>query len=171
MTIYFVQPESSPLVKIGFSIGDTKKRVAHLQCGNHEFLRLLATMRGSLATERDLHIKFRKFHRHGEWFVLSPEIAKFIEDNATAHPQESIESLMFDQWKPKKLGAPPKFTQAKKREARDMLKKRERRTLSKKGRNGKPITVWRAVFSKIEVAATVGVSTGTLHNWIRGGMK
>lgn len=70
-----------------------------------------------------------------------------------------------------KLGAPQKFTTEKKREARAMLKKRERRQLSKKGRNGKPITVWRAVYSKIEVAATVDVSIGTLHNWIRDGMK
>ena len=70
-----------------------------------------------------------------------------------------------------KHGAPLKFTAEKKREARTMLKKRKRVILSRKGSNGKPIKAQRAFYSKIEIAAKVGVSTATLHNWVVAGMK
>ena len=70
-----------------------------------------------------------------------------------------------------KHGAPLKFTADKKREARAMLKKRKTVILTRKGSNGKPLKVSRAFYSKIEIAAKVGVSTATLHNWVVAGMK
>jgi DNA invertase Pin-like site-specific DNA recombinase len=70
-----------------------------------------------------------------------------------------------------KHGAPVKFTAAKKKEARKLLKMTEVVTLVKKARGGKTITKRKPIYSKVEVAARIGISPGTLHNWIRDGMK
>lgn len=70
-----------------------------------------------------------------------------------------------------KLGAPQKFTEEKKRQARKLLKIIKWKTLTRKDHRGKALKVRRRVYSKIEIAAKVDVSVGTLHNWIRDGMK
>jgi hypothetical protein len=173
MTIYFVQPENEPFVKIGYA-SNVVARVRGLQVSNHKRLVLLGTLRGTVETEQALLRQFRKHLVRGEWFHLVPEI---IEAIGPQDGNQDIAHLDFyrDAYKTNgsaRLGAPIKFDPAKKREARKLLGMKERRTLSKKSRRtGKPLVVWRPIYSKIEIADMVGVSTGTLHNWIRGGMK
>ncbi len=62
------------------------------------------------------------------------------------------------------LGAPVKMYADKKRLARAMLKENERRVVRGK-------KVWRKRYSKVAVAKKLGVSTGTIHAFIRNGMK
>jgi DNA invertase Pin-like site-specific DNA recombinase len=58
------------------------------------------------------------------------------------------------------LGAPVKFDKDAQREAKRLLKLRERRKVRGK-------LVWRPVYTKREIAEKLKVSTGTLFNWIR----
>jgi DNA invertase Pin-like site-specific DNA recombinase len=70
-----------------------------------------------------------------------------------------------------KLGATIKFTADKKRQARALLKKMKWVVLTRKDHAGKPLRARRRVYSKIEIAHKLDISIGTLHNWIRDGMK
>jgi hypothetical protein len=78
MTIYFVQPEGEPLVKIGYAKSSVAARIKTLQIANHRKLRILAQVSGSMAQERGLHFLLRDHHAHGEWFYLTPEVRKII---------------------------------------------------------------------------------------------
>lgn len=62
------------------------------------------------------------------------------------------------------LGAPTKFGKKEQREAKRLLAMRERRVVRGK-------KVWRPVYSKVEIAKRLKISTGTLHAWIRQGKK
>ena len=70
-----------------------------------------------------------------------------------------------------KHGAPMKFTPEKKAQAKKLLKLKRQKTLTRVTKSGKPLVVWRPVHNKIAIAEMVGVSVGTLHNWIAAGMK
>lgn len=74
--VYFVL--GGPFIKIGWSL-KMKDRIAGLQTGNPYKLKLLATMPGSIDTEREMHERFAKHRAEGEWFRDCPEIRCFIE--------------------------------------------------------------------------------------------
>ena len=80
MTIYFIQPEGEPFVKIGYSKAKAAFRIMTLQVGNHRKLRLLASVIGTQAQELGLHFLLRQHHCHGEWFHLTPEVEKIISE-------------------------------------------------------------------------------------------
>ena len=75
--VYFVRAGDLPVVKIGWST-DVARRVAELQTANAAQLRLLASMPGTLVTERTLHERFSyaRSREDGEWFDLgsAPEL-------------------------------------------------------------------------------------------------
>ena len=74
---YFIQAESGP-IKIGLAI-DAIARLAELQTGNHELLRLIGTVGGGRVAERGLHRRFAEHRIRGEWFEAAPVILAEIE--------------------------------------------------------------------------------------------
>jgi len=77
--VYFVA--GADLIKIGFTL-DVPGRFDRL-CGSSPVpLTLLGVMRGTPATERELHAKFAAQRAHGEWFRPSLQLSAFIAANA-----------------------------------------------------------------------------------------
>ena len=77
--VYFVSP-GDDLVKIGHTT-NLKSRVRTLQTGHSKPLEILLVLYGNRDFERQLHKRFSKQLKRGEWFRLSGEISKFIKDN------------------------------------------------------------------------------------------
>ncbi|MGP3938413.1 GIY-YIG nuclease family protein [Streptomyces sp. 6N106] len=79
-TTYLVGMEGSPLVKIGFTSGDPKKRLASLQTGQPMKLSLLWSSAGN--HESTLHRRFARHRVRGEWFDLTPlgDPVRVVED-------------------------------------------------------------------------------------------
>lgn len=75
--VYFIQPESGGLIKVGFST-HVESRFQSLQLTSPVRLRLLATLTGTRATESELHRQFASLRCHGEWFHPSQELVAFI---------------------------------------------------------------------------------------------
>lgn len=78
MPVYVIQAGDGPC-KIG-TAKDVKARLASLQIGAHEPLRLIAVYVGSFPHERLLHQHFKAFRLDGEWFNLRlPDALSEIE--------------------------------------------------------------------------------------------
>ena len=67
---YLVGAEGSPLVKIGYTGGDPKARLASLQTGQPMTLSLLWSVDSNY--EKWLHDRFAEYRVRGEWFDLTP---------------------------------------------------------------------------------------------------
>lgn len=86
-TIYFVRCIATGKIKIGFTGGVVEKRFNDIQCMSPVELELLGTIGGTVANERELHLKFGDFRSHGEWFHENVFLLKFIDENA-AKPEK-----------------------------------------------------------------------------------
>lgn len=75
--VYFVQCGVVGPIKIG-SAGDVTRRVAALQTGTPERLRVIARAPGvGVEGERELHRRFAHRRIRGEWFRPSPDLLNF----------------------------------------------------------------------------------------------
>jgi len=72
--IYFIQDQTTLLIKIGFTDGDPLNRLAALQTGNPSGLVLLHTLPGGKTAEADLHARFASARERGEWFRPVPDM-------------------------------------------------------------------------------------------------
>lgn len=77
--VYFLQSGDRPFVKIGWAI-DPTSRIASLQCGSPEELRLLGRVQATMAEEMEWHRRFCHLHFRAEWFHLSEELRHAIAD-------------------------------------------------------------------------------------------
>jgi len=68
--IYFVKPQGSSVVKIGFST-DPDKRLRSLQLMNHTPLKIVAKIKATQRDEQWLHQELKAYRVRGEWFRLS----------------------------------------------------------------------------------------------------
>ena len=75
--IYFLQGEFTGLIKIGFS-SNPKRRLEVLSAGSSEPIRFLAVTRGDQDLENLLHQRFRDARVHGEWFLPTLKLTRFI---------------------------------------------------------------------------------------------
>jgi hypothetical protein len=77
--IYFIAPLDASAIKIGLA-KDPEHRLTHLQIGNHQQLKIVATCRVSddKAIESWLHRWFRPLSIRGEWFRPSEQILDAI---------------------------------------------------------------------------------------------
>jgi hypothetical protein len=66
--VYFIQDAVTSAIKIGFCLKKPEKRLAALQTGNSNPLRLVGHVSGSEAHESRLHGRFSRFRIQGEWF-------------------------------------------------------------------------------------------------------
>lgn len=76
--IYFIQCQSTQLIKIGFTEGDPEHRLGSLQTGSAAGLLLLFTMPGGRDQEKELHKQFLASRERGEWFRPTHEVLSFI---------------------------------------------------------------------------------------------
>jgi hypothetical protein len=83
--VYFLEAVGLGLVKIGFS-RNVPKRKYSVQSSCPVPVRVIGLMKGTEATEKDLHKRFREDQRQGEWFLLSPKIREYIDNNAKLKP-------------------------------------------------------------------------------------
>jgi hypothetical protein len=74
--VYVIQGEQGSPIKIGVA-KNVKSRIAGLQTGNPQRLRLLHVLPGDGLLERALHQRLRESAIHGEWFGGS-EIESFL---------------------------------------------------------------------------------------------
>lgn len=75
--IYFIQPVSGGLIKIGFAI-DPQKRLAEIQRMSPATLQILATIEGDRKREAELHQRFAGLRIYGEWFRAEKRLLDFI---------------------------------------------------------------------------------------------
>jgi hypothetical protein len=77
--IYFIGNREQKVVKIGFS-NDVTKRIKALQTSSPYELEVFKVMEGNTANEQYFHILFKAERLKGEWFKLTDELFKYIED-------------------------------------------------------------------------------------------
>ncbi len=65
--VYLIQRGAGGAVKIGYS-AHPMRRIAQLQTGTPEKLRVLATLPGDMDLERTLHKRFAAYVLEGEWY-------------------------------------------------------------------------------------------------------
>lgn len=83
MPVYFIQAGERGPIKIGFS-KDTDKRLAGLQAGHHECLRVLRTVEGGAGVEKWLHRRFAHGWLRGEWFIFDDAMLEIVPPEALA---------------------------------------------------------------------------------------
>lgn len=76
MSIYFIR--AGRTVKIGYTGGDPRKRLAALQTGNHRRLDLVLAIPGELADEARLHDRFAAHRVTGEWFTYARPVRALV---------------------------------------------------------------------------------------------
>lgn len=89
--VYFARAEESRRVKIGFTATEPSARLASLQTGSPERLRLVAVVPGSIELERCLHDLLRASRLHGEWFDDTIEVRALLAGVSIAHPMTAEE--------------------------------------------------------------------------------
>lgn len=85
-TIYVVQALPLSPVKIGFTSKHPLDRITELQIGNPHPLKILATVRGTMADERKIHKSLSSVRLTGEWFEwtdLTRDFVAFLSQNIT----------------------------------------------------------------------------------------
>lgn len=95
--IYVIGVEGSPLVKIGLA-ADPAARLAGLQTGNPQPLKLLYSHEGGRELESHLHATFFDQRIRGEWFDLTPlghPVAVVCAAIAEARQQELLVAPQF----------------------------------------------------------------------------
>lgn len=76
--VYFIKNGVQGRVKIGFS-GSHNLRLSTLQVSTPDTLTLLATIPGTVKTERRLQKRFASYKIRGEWYRLEGEVAAFLK--------------------------------------------------------------------------------------------
>lgn len=85
MPVYFIQA-GEEAIKIGWG-KEPLKRLAGIQVHNHLPVRLLGTIPGDQATEREMHARFAAYRLRGEWFQLAPPLLAFIAESTDRAPE------------------------------------------------------------------------------------
>lgn len=76
--IYFIQDQTTLLIKIGYTGNDAEGRLKDFQTGCPSGLVLLLAIPGSKPWETQLHHQFAAYRERGEWFRPAPELLQFI---------------------------------------------------------------------------------------------
>lgn len=77
--VYFIQAGDNGAIKIGVTAGNPLVRMAALQTGCPDTLRLVGYTQGSAQDESDLHQRFAHLRQRGEWFAAEPDLLAFID--------------------------------------------------------------------------------------------
>lgn len=91
--VYFIQAGNGP-VKIGVA-AESSKRLAELQTGNAETLRIIATIEGDYAREGKLHARFSDHRLRGEWFNADPVLSVLGEVHSPSFKTQETRPLFI----------------------------------------------------------------------------
>lgn len=79
-------------VKIGYTKNAPKSRLSYLQIGSAEKLTLVATIQGSPALEKRLHVHFADLRANGEWFREEGKLAAWIKSGCIVRLERAEDS-------------------------------------------------------------------------------
>lgn len=77
--VYIMQCGDLPRVKIGYSINPERRLRQLITTGVPDDLRVIATIPGPPALERDYHRQFADYRVRGEWFRYEGEVKQWVE--------------------------------------------------------------------------------------------
>jgi hypothetical protein len=80
--IYFIQDESTGLIKIGYTDGKVNDRLKALQTGCPGNLNLIYATDGDKPDERALHEQFKSARERGEWFRPASTLLLYLIEQA-----------------------------------------------------------------------------------------
>lgn len=80
--VYFLWAKAVNRIKIGYAFHDPDRRFLALDIGSPVKLKRLALMRGPQSLELELHARFKKSRRKGEWFRCDADLMGFIASHA-----------------------------------------------------------------------------------------
>ena len=83
--IYFVQGQSTGLIKIGLTT-NLSARFSDLQVGSPDVLRVIGIHRGTIKSELMLHKLFANHRVRGEWFRPDESILNFVKTFCYSRP-------------------------------------------------------------------------------------
>ncbi|MFE0794729.1 GIY-YIG nuclease family protein [Streptomyces mutabilis] len=83
--VYVIGELGSLTVKIGVAV-DVKHRLANIQRMSPVPLKALWTHPGNRRLEKNLHIHFREYRSHGEWFTFPADPIPLIQDAVASEP-------------------------------------------------------------------------------------
>lgn len=75
---YFIQCETTGAIKIGFSV-NPRKRIKSFEAASPLPVRCVGLIKSGKSMETKLHIKFKGYHLHYEWFINGKDLISFIE--------------------------------------------------------------------------------------------
>ena len=81
--IYFIYSNETGRVKIGFSYNVEQRFEILKSMSPDPDLQLYGVIKGTLKKERSLHKRFNGCRSHGEWFYLTPTLARYIHEKST----------------------------------------------------------------------------------------
>ena len=84
--VYFIAV-GDDAIKIGVA-RHVEARLASLQIGNHQELRLLGSIPGDEIVEKNIQCEFWPHHIRGEWFKAAPALLQFIDDATRSESRE-----------------------------------------------------------------------------------
>jgi hypothetical protein len=80
--VYLVQGDPGTPIKVGLATSGARARIAGLQTGNPQELRLLHILAGNRTLEWNLHTRLKEHRVRGEWFDIPADELVFIEQLA-----------------------------------------------------------------------------------------
>ena len=143
MFVYFIQGQSTRLVKIGITRGNVYSRLATIQANSPDTLKLLKAVKGDSKYESELHKRFASVRSHGEWFYPSRGLMAFIQS--------------LDDVKIKKIKKPNK------RENTYMIIRKRRKERAQEIQE-----MYLEGASRKAIAEKLKVSDSTVHSYIKG---
>ncbi len=78
--VYFIHADEDGPIKIGFTSDDPMRRLSQLQTGNAATLKLLGSIKGTSAREKQFHSELSEWRLQGEWFEASPTVVGAIQE-------------------------------------------------------------------------------------------
>jgi hypothetical protein len=102
MTVYFFVSDDDgavltrPVVKIGYSAGNTPRRVYDVGTGCPFGLKLYALLPGGKEREDAIHNQFAEHSIRKEWFWWVDEIAEWVDEQEHERPPNSVTSEQLE---------------------------------------------------------------------------
>jgi len=87
MPVYIIRAGDTGVVKIGFTAGPARRRLAKMQTDNHERLTIIRWLDGDEGTEAAIQRRFAHLRIRGDWFTFSEELLGDIGAADIQEPQ------------------------------------------------------------------------------------
>jgi hypothetical protein len=130
--VYFIQRGADGPIKIGTTTYKLTARLRDIQIGSPDPLYLIGHILGS---EKDTHIRFKKYHISGEWFEPHEDILHFVRLNRLRPPPNYNDAL-------------PMPLQALRGPLREALEQRRQKLLTETGIEGTASAIVRTILER-----------------------